>query len=299
MFFKRMAATVTAVLLTHSAAAMPFDQMFPNHPGYDQPELDAILQSLDYQNGTIKLPGGQAELDVPLGYYYLSPEDAETVLVELWDNPPSYELGLGMIFPAAYTPWDYEAWGAEISFEAIGYVSDDDAESYDYDALLKDMQSDARASSRARIEQGYDGFELLGWAEAPSYDATTRKLHWAMELKFDGSESNTLNYELRALGREGVLNANFIGGMEQLPQIKRALPDVAGMVNFVEGKRYSDFDPSVDTVAAVGIGGLIAGKALTSKAGIGVAIALLLKKFWFVLLLPLFWLKNLFGARRA
>ena len=95
MFFKRMAATVTAVLLTQSTAAMPFDQMFPNHPGYDQPELDAILQSLDYQNGTIKLPGGQAELDVPLGYYYLSPEDAETVLVELWDNPPSFELGLG------------------------------------------------------------------------------------------------------------------------------------------------------------------------------------------------------------
>jgi len=278
---------------------MPFDQMFPNHPGYEQPQLDTILQSLDYQNGTIQLPGRQAELDVPLGYYYLNPQDAEKVLVELWGNPPSYELGLGMIFPAGYTPWDDEAWGAELLFEPIGYVSDEDAEGYDYDSLLSEMQADARAGSRERVAQGYDGYELLGWAEAPSYDVSTRKLHWAMELKFESSEVNTLNYELRALGREGVLNANFIGSIEQLPQIKRALPDVAGMVSFVEGKRYSDFDPSVDTVAAVGIGGLIAGKALTSKAGLGVALALLLKKFWFVLLLPVFWLKNLFGGRRS
>ena len=299
MQFKTLAAAAALAAFTTSAGAMSFEQMFPGHPGYDQPQLDAILQSLDYQNGTIALPGGQAELDVPLGFYYLNPEDAERVLVELWDNPPSYELGLGMIFPAQYTPWDYDAWGAEFSFEDIGYVSDADAEGYDYDALLSEMQADARAASRERIKQGYDGFELIGWAEAPKYDQTTRKLHWAMELHFDGSEENTLNYELRALGREGVLNANFIGSIEQLPQIKAALPQVAGMVNFVDGKRYSDFDPSVDTVAAVGIGGLIAGKALTSKAGIGVALALLLKKFWFVLLLPVFWLKNLFTGRRA
>ncbi len=299
MYFKHMAVAAAVSLMANAAAAMSFDQMFPNHPGYDEPQLDAILQSLDYQNGTIALPGGQGELDVPLGYYYLSPQDAETVLVDLWDNPPSYELGLGMIFPAGYTPWDYEAWGAEITFEPMGYVSDEDAESYDYGALLLDMQAEARAGSRERIQQGYGGYELLGWAEAPSYDAAARKLHWALELAFEGSEENTLNYELRALGREGVMNVNFIGTMAQLPQINRALPEVAGMVNFVEGKRYSDFDPSIDTVAAVGIGGLIAGKALTSKAGFGVMLALLLQKFWFVLLLPLFWLKNLFTRRSA
>ncbi len=299
MHFKHLAAAASLALVTTPVVAMDFDQMFPGHPGYDQPQLDAILQSLDYQNGRVSLPGGQGELNVPLGYYYLDPEDAETVLVDLWENPPSDWLGLGMIFPATFTPWDYEAWGAELNFDPIGYVSDVDAESYDYDALLKEMQADARESSRQRIRAGYDGFELLGWAQEPSYDVGERKLHWAMELKFEGNEDNTLNYELRALGREGVLIVNFIGGMHQLPEIKRALPDVAGMVNFVEGKRYSDFDPSVDTVAAVGIGGLIAGKALTSKAGLGVALALFLKKFWFVLLLPIFWLKNLFSGRRA
>lgn len=160
------------------------------------------------------------------------------------------------------------------------------------------MQKDTRAESRQRVDLGYDSVESLGWAEQPSYDATERKLHWAMELKFGESDGNTLNYELRALGREGVLNANFIASISQLPEIKSARPEVADMIDFTEGKRYMDFDPSIDTVAAVGIGGLIAGKALTRKTGIIAAVVVLLKRFWFILLLPFFWLKSL-SARRA
>ena len=161
------------------------------------------------------------------------------------------------------------------------------------------MQVDTRAESREREGAGYDGVELVGWAEPPSYDRAGRKLHWAMELKFGSVEEHTLNYELRALGREGVLSANFIGSISQLEQIKAALPEVAGMVAFKEGKRYADFDPSIDTVAAVGIGGLIAGKVLTAKGGLIAAGLILLKKFWIVLLLPAFWLKNLFTRRVA
>ncbi len=275
-----------------SAGADTFDQMFPAHSGYQEADVMEALRGFNYRQGTIVLSGGQAELRVPEGYYYLGTKDAYTVLTFLWGNPEGETLG--MLFPEDYTPWDNEAWGVTLWFEDIGYVSDEDAESYDYDTLLKDMQADARAFSEERVRNGYPGMQLLGWAEAPTYDREERKLHWAKELQFGDMEGTTLNYELRALGREGVMNLTFVGGAEQLAEIKGALPDVADMVQFVSGKQYTDFDPSIDKVAAVGIGGLIAGKVLTSKAGLLAAGLILLKKFWIVLLLPFVWLKNLF-----
>ena len=52
------------------------------------------------------------------------------------------------------------------------------------------------------------------------------------------------------------------------------------MVNLILAT-YSEFNPDIDTVAAYGIGGLIAGKVL-AKAGVLAAGLVLLKKFWFV-----------------
>ncbi|WP_428548305.1 DUF2167 domain-containing protein [Profundibacter sp.] len=60
----------------------------------------------------------------------------------------------------------------------------------------------------------------------------------------------------------------------------------------------SDFKPSIDKVAAVGIGGLIAGKVLAKTGLIAVAL-IFLKKFFFLLLIPLYWLKNLFGRKNS
>ena len=81
-----------------------------------------------------------------------------------------------------------------------------------------------------------------------------------------------------------------------IAEIKAALPEVADMVSFQPGRSYADFDSSVDSVAAVGIAGLIAGKA-AGKAGLLAAGLLLVKKFWFLLLLPLAGVKRLFARR--
>jgi uncharacterized membrane-anchored protein len=161
------------------------------------------------------------------------------------------------------------------------------------------MQAAARDGNAARRESGYPEVELIGWAAEPSYDAEGRKLYWAKELAFSGADSHTLNYNIRALGRRGVLNLNFIAAIDALPEVEAAVPEVLDMVSFTEGNRYADFDPSTDAVSAVGIGGLIAGGVLAKKAGL-IAVALLfLKKAWFLLLLPLFWLKKFFTGRRS
>ncbi len=290
------ALLVAAIAAAPAAMAKSFAEMFPQYQDIDQGAKDE-LGRLDYRQGEVTLGDGIAKLNVPEGYYFLGPADARIVLEEFWGNPPS-EGTLGMIFPADTTPFHSDGWGLEVTFDPIGYVSDEDATTIDYAGLLADMQRDVRTANKARKEQGFDEVELLGWAEPPTYDPESRKLHWAKELHFSSVEGNTLNFNVRALGRKGVLVMNFIAHMEALPQVKAALPEVLAMSDFTPGNTYADFDPGVDTVAAVGIGGLIAGKAL-AKTGLLVVLLAFLKKGIFLVVVPILWLWNRLTGRRS
>lgn len=263
--------------------------------------LRATLESLDPQTGDIPLAGGIVTLHVPDDYYYLSPADSRRVLEDLWGNPPGNEV-LGMLFPARYAPLDDEAWAVTIEYYEDGHISDEDAAHIDYDDLLVSMQQDTADYNAERQAAGYEPVHLLGWAEPPYYDQATRKLYWAKELRFGDSEETTLNYDIRALGRVGVLDMTFVASTWQLAEINDSRDAVLGMADFNEGHRYADFDASVDEVAAYGIGALIAGK-VAAKAGLFAAALVLLKKFGVVILLGLAaavrWLRSLFGASKA
>ncbi|MEM9836629.1 MAG: DUF2167 domain-containing protein [Bacteroidota bacterium] len=251
-----------------------------------QAYTDSIEGTLTfYADTTVTLGDGLAALTIPEGYRYIGPDDSHTVLVDLWGNPPyASEGSLGMLFPANANPSDPDSYGIDIFFEEEGYVKDDDAEDIDYDDLLRDMQADTDATNAERIELGYEAIDLVGWANPPYYDATNKRLHWAKELHFDGTEENTLNYHVLFLGRRGYLNMNVIGSMKDVDKVTADLPDIMPSVSFMEGHRYADFDASVDKVAAYGIGALIAGKVL-AKTGILAAIGIFLLKAWKIVLI--------------
>lgn len=237
----------------------------------------SIWESLDRKTGKVILPNGVATLQVPKDFYYLNPDDANKILVEVWGNPPG-EKPLGMLFPASYTPFDNGAWAVTIEYDEDGYVSDKDADKIDYSELLTQMQEGAESASRERVKQGYETIEVVGWAATPYYDKDANKLHWAKELKFGSQDVNTLNYNIRVLGRKGVLVLNFIAGMDQKKIVDEQLNPVLAMAEFNKGYRYDEFDPSMDKVAAYGIGALVAGKVL-AKTGMLAAAFLFLKKF--------------------
>ena len=242
-----------------------------------------IWESLDRQQGKIVLPNGVATLNVPENFYYLGPEDAEKVLVDVWGNIPGAGADtLGMLFPAEFTPFDDEAWGVTVEYEEDGYVSDADVDEINYDTLLSEMQESTRESSEERVAQGYEPIELLGWASRPYYDKENHKLYWAKELKFGGEPSNTLNYNIRVLGRKGVLVLNFIADMDQKATIDTNLDTVLALAEFNEGSRYADFNPDIDKVAAYGIGALVAGK-VAAKAGLFAALLIFMKKFGIII----------------
>ncbi len=231
---------------------------------------------LTYQSGRIVLPNKAATLDLGEAYRYLNPQQTETMLVA-WGNPPGSET-LGAVVPASLSPFDDGGWAVIVTYIDDGHVEDEDAQKIDYAEMLEDMQEGTRSDNESRQEAGYGSVDLIGWAEQPHYDRSARKLYWAKELKFDGGEINTLNYDVRVLGREGVLSLNAVAGMPQIEMVRTDMQDLLTMASFNEGYRYEDFNASTDRVAAYGIGALVAG-GLAAKAGLFAKLGALLLAF--------------------
>ena len=222
---------------------------------------------LGYQTGAITLRNGIATISLPESFRFIGPEGSRRLLTEAWGNPPgSADEVLGMLIPAEVSPLADEGWGVIISYEEEGYVNDADAASIDYAKMLKEMQESTDSANAAREKQGFEPVTLVGWAEPPSYDAASHKLYWAKELAFGSSPDHTLNYNIRILGRRGVLVLNAVAGMDQLHAIHEKSGDILAAVDFNEGHRYADFLPGQDKAATYGITGLIVGAA-AAKAG--------------------------------
>ncbi len=236
------------------------------------------INDLKYQTGKVTIGDKLATVNVPKGFKFLDAKQSQFVLHDVWGNPLNEGI-LGMLFKADQSPIsDNFTYAITCAFSEDGYVSDSDANEINYDDLLKSMKEDISEGNEDRKKEGYPTLELVGWANKPFYDANTKKLHWAKEIKFEGDEVNTLNYNIRILGRKGILELNAISDIQKLNLVQKDIPAIIASTEFNDGEKYADYSPGIDKLAAYGIGGLIAGKVL-AKAGF---FALLLK-FWKVI----------------
>ena len=183
-----MKTKLAVLLLTGLLFSTPFIRA-QDETNNIPPQILALLKGLKYQQGDIDLRGGLARLSVPKEFNYLGPDDAETVLVKLWGNPPSEVKPLGLLMPAGMTPVSSNCWVVTIDYDEDGYVKDDDASKINYDDLLAKMKKGVAEENKARKEKGYPTVDLIGWAAPPHYDAATHKLYWAKQLKF-GDDPN-------------------------------------------------------------------------------------------------------------
>lgn len=272
---------LVAALVACGITVSLFAEGNPDLPETRLAAIKKLAESLKYEQGEITLHGGVAKLHVPTEFRYLNPSDAETVLSKIWGNPPTGKKTLGMLVPTSTGPTDIDSWGVIITYDEDGYVKDDDAAKINYDKLLKDMQESTREANKLREKKGYPTVDLVGWATQPRYDQAAHKMYWAKELKFEGGDENTLNYNIRVLGRRGVLVLNAVSGMGQLEEIEKATPAILNMVDFQEGHRYADFNPSTDKIATYGLAALVAGGILAKGGFFKVLIGAILafKKF--------------------
>lgn len=291
---------ICAVLLA-GFLAISISSRAQDHRLTSREDMVLLANGLKYQQGEVELRNGLAKLEVPKEFKFLGPADAESVLVKLWGNPPGAK-SLGMLLPADKTPLEEDCWAVTISFSEDGYVKDDDAAKINYNDLLKSMQKASQQVNAEREKQGYMPIEIVGWAEPPHYDAATHKLYWAKEIKFGHQTENTLNYNIRMLGRRGVLVLNVVATMDQLKEVESQTPKILAMVNFNDGNRYADFDPKVDKVAAYGIAALVAG-GIAAKLGLFKLLWVFLlaaKKFVIIgFAAAATWLKKIFGRKKS
>lgn len=255
---------------------------------------------LHYQTGRIVVGNGLATLNLPPSFRYLNSKETDVVLTA-WGNPPG-NTTLGMLVPSGTSVFAAESWAVVIQYDEDGHVDDADAAKIDYAKMLRDLQRQTRDDNEEREKAGFPPAELVGWAETPSYDSVSHKLYWAKDLRFGKETVHTLNYNIRVLGRRGVLILNAVATMDQLQPVKAGMANVITFVDFNEGHRYGDFVAGSDKVAEYGIAALIAG-GIAAKAGffkLLIAGILALKKVLVVAVVAVgAWLKRVFGRKNA
>ena len=245
-----------------------------------------LADGLHYREGEIALRNGLAKINLPADFRYLDSNDAQVVLSKIWNNPDTGRT-LGLIVPANVNLLSSKAWVVVIAFDENGYVKDNDA------AKIGGRSSRSRCRSRCarparngrRVAMVQRGTGRLG-RRLPRYDAAAHQADPERELRFDNQPATTLNYNIRMLGRRGVLVLNAVADMNQFAEIEQAAPSILSMVDFQNGHRYVDFTPGTDKVATYGLAALIAGGVLAKAGAFKGLLALLLaaKKFVIVAL---------------
>ncbi len=240
-------------------------------------QIAAILaDSIHGEKGKIGHPGQHFAIDVPEGYVYLNKEKATRLLADYWGNPADDDI-LGVLLSDTAQIYADAEIAYIIYYMDSGYVSDEDAKDIDYSELLSNLKKETKAASDA-LPEGYDKYELVDWALAPKYDADKKILVWAKHLRF-GGEYETLNYDIRILGKKGVVVMQAVADMNDCDKVVADENLIVSSVKFDSGYTYADFNPATDHVAEWTIGGLIAGKVM-AKAGLLAKLGLFLAKFW-------------------
>jgi uncharacterized membrane-anchored protein len=231
------------------------------------PEGDPAQQfeaSLRYQTGDIAIGSGLARIHLGEEFRYLDSSQTNRVL-QAWGNPANANT-LGMVVATGMTVTQEDSWAVILTSMDDGHVNDDDANDINFDEVLEEMKRDSREASARRVQAGLSPLTLEGWAERPHYDRGAHLLYWAKDLS-SGQGEHTLNYAVRVLGRTNVLELNAVASMRQLSSIRGPMETLRQRITFEQGRRYTDFVPSADRVAAYGIGALVAGKII-AKAGL-------------------------------
>ena len=219
--------------------------------------VQATESSYAWQQGPLEAPlGEQATLKLSADYRFLGPKDTERLLQEMGNFPSGAELGL-----VTGNSGDSD-WFVVIRFIDAGYVEDNEATEWDADEMLTSIKEGTEEANAKRREMGMEALTIKGWEEKPHYDKATNKVVWAIAA--DTSQGTTVNYNTLALGRHGYMSMNLVADLSQLPALKSHAASLLSNLNFVQGKRYVDFDRTTDKVAAVGLAALIAGAAFKS-----------------------------------
>lgn len=234
--------------------------------------------------GPANLPlANQARLKLPAGLAFVPAAEANQVMESLGNSSKPSRHGLILPLDPAAT------WMIDVAWIKDGYVKDGEAKSWSADALLQTLRDGTEAGNAKRQERGFPLLEVVGWAEPPAYDSTTHRLVWSLLARRRGDPADapqTVNYNSYALGRDGYFELDLITASDRIAADKAIVRNLLGQLDYLPGKRYQDFAPAHDKVAAYGIGALV-GAVAVKKLGLLAVIGVFLLKVWKLALLAI------------
>lgn len=205
----------------------------PANPAGDQPDAEGNV-----------LPSVNATLQLGNDYYLMNGDDARQFLgAGSTMDAKSLNNILGLILPTGKSASD-TPWYGVITFDRVGWVSDDELKG----GTLKDLV--AKAQTPATAGNGT-------WVQEPVYDPNHHSIIWAQAVSAGSQGVGGIDYEIRVLARSGVLGINILCPKTSLADVQTAAPVLASAVSFGPGARYEDYQPGEDAKAPFGLAELV------------------------------------------
>jgi uncharacterized membrane-anchored protein len=215
-----------------------------------------------------------AGLNLPDGLIFAGEKDTKRLLERVGNVVDGSEVGL------VTSKAEGENWFIVFEWDDVGYVKDDEKDEIDADALLESIREATEASNEERVKLGGGALHVVGWSEPPHYDDRSHNLTWAVVARDDAGDQ-VVNYNVRVLGRSGVMSVTLVDDPANLQAAKPQVDRVISALTYKPGKTYAEWVPG-DKVAAYGLTALVAAGAGAAAVKTGLLAVLLkfLGKAW-------------------
>jgi uncharacterized membrane-anchored protein len=192
-------------------------------------------------------------LQIPAGYGFTDAEGTRSVMQAMGNIVSHSEIGMLA---------SSNGWFAVFDFDPIGYVSDEEKDTLDADALMKTFKEGEVKSNAYRREHGMEEIEVVGWFKKPFYNTKTHNLEWCTSLRTKGETNLFANHNIRILGRKGITRVVLVADFDKLEESIPALAGILDAYEYQAGQKYAEFRQG-DKIAKYGLAALVAGGAAT------------------------------------
>ncbi|MEP0963060.1 MAG: DUF2167 domain-containing protein [Roseobacter sp.] len=179
-----------------------------------------------------------------------------------------------------------------------GYVKLDDWDSAERESAVREIELSLAEGMRAQGEKLGQDLRFIGWRTQPTLNKDKKYLYYATDSSWNGAP--VTNITATVFDRKGFVEFSIVPERDDLTsaEVENMINSVLDLYTPKQTESYSEFVTG-DNVAAVGAIGVLAGlvgvkygkAAATGLFALGV---LLLKKFYFLLLIPLLGIGKLF-----
>ena len=260
-----------------------------------------LLKTLNWKNldnpkdHTLKIPNANLSIEILKSEIYL--DNWKDINQHRWwvFGEGSTSDQVAMIIGDEHTIYSY--WIND------GYVKIDDWKDVNPDDLLKDMMEQQKSYREYSEKNNLSFVTNLEWVYEPTLDIKNDVVNYSYKATWS-DDSITMESKSLKLGKKGYLESSYVINVDNNLDLKSyadASAEFAQFVSFDTDYKHSDYKAG-DKVAAMGIGGLVAGslgvKAL-AKAGVLAKFMPFLLKFGWILLAPLFFIGKFFGGNKS